>query len=335
MDEGLNTIAGSTMQGVILYALRRVATARRDGGTAGFDAAPDARDVLESCLATTSEPHLGSRAIIGAYLSQLVAVDHGWVMRHREQLFPSGDEGKVLRDAAWDSYLRHGDATRLAFETLREPFQARVAEVAVEGNEQRVTALLNHLVPLYWSGLLPLNEPGPLDEFYRAASPAARAALLKHIGFSIFHTKDPIEDSVLARSQALWKHRALAWSKGDPAAAVEVVPFGWWFSSGKFDLDWSLSELRRVLSLATRLDLEFAVAERLAVVATTRPLEAIKLLAVLVTADDGAHVGTCRKGIRDTVVAVRASNNKAAAEAARELVSRLLARGYHDFIDLV
>jgi hypothetical protein len=152
MDEGLNTIAGSTMQGIILYALRRVVTARRDGGTAGFDAAPDARDVLESCLMTSPEPQLGSRAIIGAYLSQLVAVDHSWVQRHRDQLFPSGDEEKGLRDATWDAYLRHGDATRLAFETLREPFQARVAEVAVEGNEQRVTALLNHLVPLYWVG---------------------------------------------------------------------------------------------------------------------------------------------------------------------------------------
>jgi hypothetical protein len=174
-----------------------------------------------------------------------------------------------------------------------------------------------------------------LEDFYRAASPGARAALMKHIGFSIFHTKDPIDDSVLARSQALWEGRALAWSKGDPAAAVEAAPFGWWFSSGKFDLDWSLLELRRALSLTTRLDLEFAVAERLAVVAATRPLEAIELLTLLVAADEGAHVGTCRKGIRDTVVAVRASDNNASAQAARELVSRLFARGYQDFIDLV
>jgi hypothetical protein len=336
MDEGLNTIAGSTTQGVILYALRRVAAARRDDSTAGFDAAPDARAMLESCLATTAEPHLGSRAIIGAYLSQLVAVDHGWVHERRDQLFPPGDAGKALRDAVWDSYLRHGEATRLAFETLREPFEARVAEVAAEGKEQRVTALLNHLVPLYWSGLVPLNEPGPLREFYQAASPASRAALLKHVGFSVFHTKEAIDGGLLARSQALWEQRVVALAKGDPsAAAIEAAPFGWWFSSGKFDRDWSLAELRRALSFTTRLDLNFAVAERLAVAATTRPQDAIELLTMLVSADDGAHVGSCRKGIRDTVVAARSSQNQAAAQVARELVSRLVARGYQDFIDLL
>jgi hypothetical protein len=334
MDEALNTIAGSTMQGIILLALRRGIMARRDGDSVGLGSAPEARDVLDSCLAT-SEPLLGSRAMIGAHLSQLVLLDSGWVSAHRDQLFPGGDQGKALRDAVWDAYLQHGSPTKLAFETLREPFQERAAEVAAEGKQQRVTALLNHLAPLYWSGLVALSEPGALQEFYRCASPESRAALLKHIGFSIFHDTQPIEASVFAKAQALWEHRVSVWSKGDTSAAIEAVPFGWWFSSGKFDLEWSLKELRRALSFTPRLDLDFAVAEQLAVTASTRPQEAIELLTVLVTSEGGAHVGVCRKGIRQTVLAVRANGNEAAVTGARELVSRLVARGYQDFVDLL
>jgi hypothetical protein len=63
--------------------------------------------------------------------------------------------------------------------------------------------------------------------------------------------------------------------------------------------------------------------------------EAIEVLTVLVASDDAVNAGPCRRGVRDTVLAVRKKGNGAAGQIAAELVGRLVGRGYEDFIDLV
>jgi hypothetical protein len=190
-------------------------------------------------------------------------------------------------------------------------------------------------VRLYWSGHLALDD-GLLRGFYKSADNRARVEVLKHMGFCFLHTKEALPEVVRRQAQLLWEHR-IASAQANPSsdAAAEVAEFGWWFASAKFDTTWSLRQLDSALNLTERLELDFAVAERLGTLAETIPIEAMQLLAKLMArATDWSIIG-CRRGIEAAVRAAMASQKPEAQSSARELVSRLAARGHESFVQLL
>ena len=70
-----------------------------------------------------------------------------------------------------------------------------------------------------------------------------------------------------------------------PAAAEELVYFGWWFVSGTLDDSWSISQLKETLRLAGRVEPDHMVMKHLADIANARPLDVVECLRMIVEGD--------------------------------------------------
>jgi hypothetical protein len=114
-----------------------------------------------------------------------------------------------------------------------------------------------------------------------------------------------------------------------------MAEFGWWFSSGVLDEDWSLQQLERVLKSARYVEANTFVVERLAEVSDGRPREAVTILGLMASGELGPWtVSMWRSAGRAILeVALRAGGD-AAVEAAR-VINLLAARGHMQYVDLL
>jgi hypothetical protein len=221
------------------------------------------------------------------------------------------------------------------FDVLQSLFQRAIRQLPkrTQADDDESRSIVQHLVPLYWWGRLNL-EAGPLHDFLAHSSVQQRAGLLKYVGFSLLHDGGVVPNSVVERSQRLWDARLQAVRDGS-TTVEELPPFGWWFASGKFPNDWALSNLKEVLRHQSELEVEQSVAERLGALAATEPLEALECLAALCDAatDDWRAMGL-HDGVAAAVRAARAAPDPRSAELANALVSRLVARGNIEYLDI-
>ena len=329
LEHAMNTIRGTAAEGLLRWTLRQ-------GGDVGGErfVASGASVLLERML--SAEPSVGPRAMVGVYLPYLIALDAAWVRAHYELLFPHEPGAGSARSAVWNTFVQRRDPDLASFRMLQAEYEREVRELAgFRGDKRRMEALVRHLVALYWSGHVPLDG-GLLDRFYANADVSERQEVIKHIGACFFHTDGEIPRPMLERVCLLWERRlAAATTRPSPEGAAEVAEFGWWFASAKFDQGWSMAQLALVLDLTDEVELEYAVAERLGVLAEGAPSDAIRLLARLMARAKDWSAIACRRGIESTVRAVLASPEADAHAMARDLVGRLTARGHAEFLSLI
>lgn len=314
--------------------------------------APEVATLLEYHLDPTSDPSLAVRAAIGQWLGSLTRTDERWVRDHLKALLPDGPEGRARRDALWDAYVRwtqpHPDAL-----LVLEPYYREAATASHESGET-VTKfagekpgerLAEHLMTLYWWGALDLHEAdGLIPHFFRSARAELRRHAIEFVGYSLYHSEKPIPTEPLERLSRLWEWRsadlfATAQDRsvdGRTAAEIakaELAVFGWWFASGAFDDEWALEQLRSVLSVTGRVELEHAAAERLAELSSQHALEAIRCLAVI-DLTGGKEPWSVRSWIEHAetaiVNALKIGGESERAEALA-VTNRLIAAGYIDF----
>lgn len=332
LDQAINSFRGCSMTALIHWACWTCRSERRAGRPGNLAAMPHARDLLDAHTNPAIDSSKSTRAVLGYHLPNLVAVDVDWVEAHLAQLVPCEHDAAPLLHETWGAYLWRCRPDPGMLRILQPQFASAIALKAGQHprNKGYVEALIRHLAPLYWSGYLKLDD-GPLARFTATADVTARREFLKHIGFCIHHTEGTVETEVLDRAKAYWESRVQAMRLGE-TTCNELVPFGWWFASGKFDDTWALEQLEMVLATCGTIDLEHAVAERLALLAASVPVRVIQCLLVLSNNDTNrGRALLCRTGIRGAINAARTSNNSHAQNLANELVSRLIARGYTEF----
>jgi hypothetical protein len=215
----------------------------------------------------------------------------------------------------------------------RQALEEMTAAKAEEQLNDPDEALVAHLMSYYLSGTIDFEDAdGLMSRFYVVASPERREQAIRIIGTSL-EAIAPLNEDVEARLRELLERRLEDVQDGaDPS---ELRGFAWWFASGEFEAEWSLAYLRRLLDTGGTVHPDHMVAEQLAKLGKTNPLEAVEILQLLV---EGAARAWFVMGARDSVEAILrgalADGGNAEARA-RDLINVIVARGNLDFMKLL
>jgi hypothetical protein len=341
----LNTVRGAAFHAIMQYAWWRKKQTP-PGQTASLD--PRLRALLDRHLDPQHEPTRAIRSIYGQYFPHLLACDLEWARSRVDAIFPRDPSLDHLRRAAWDRYLLFNRAYSDAYELLTGRYRQAIARLAEGSPEQAsdnaddeaTNALAGHVLGLYAQGTVGL-EPGSLvDLFFERAPVNARAHLIEMAGIEVTNAEQPAPQ-VLERLQRLWEWRLGVLQQHADTDLEELKGFGWWFGSGKFDDDWALAQLHELLASEGAVDPDHTVAERLAALRHKRIAQVVACLSLLI---DATHRHAAQQSwfvtaARDEIRAILEEGIRAAdpetGRLARATVSRLIARGYTQFGDLL
>jgi hypothetical protein len=349
----INTVSGKAMHAVMRYAqwVRRHSDEveeEDEEGTGWLRVMPEVQQVLDEHLEPTNDSSPAIRAVYGQWFPMLAWLDTEWARKKASAVFPLNQSLRRYRDAAWNAYLCFNPAYHSLFELLKVEYTYAVEELESDTESKPLLApwlphngderLAVHLVSLYRSGILDLNDPeGLLVRFFEKASDKLRGFVVSFIGRSLHKAEVETPPLVLARLKVLIEWRLDAARSGQvDAYAVELAPFGWWFTSEKFEERWSLTLLRDVLALVGVVERAHRVVERLAVLATTYPALVVECLSFIVGGEvRNLHIHSWREQIRTILHDVLERGDQEARSLAIVLIHRLGARGFLDFGDLL
>jgi hypothetical protein len=343
----INTTRGEAVHGVVRYALWVRRKLEETSGEVellarGFEVMPEVQEVLDHHLDPEVEPSPAIRAVYGRWFPQIVFIDQQWAVRNVARIFPSDENLRDLRTAAWGAYLIFCNPSEVIFNILSEEYGYAVEQLGLARSERWMPAdpderLAEHLMILYWRGTIDLNDPtNLLWRFYANASDTLRAHALDFLGRSLHNIRDEIPADTLTRLRALWESR-LEFARDEPSShSDEVAAFGWWFASGKFDNVWAMAQLKEALRLSGETEPYELVLERLATLSTTTPVDAVECLRLIMEGDkEGWNIRTWREPKRTILDTALKSGDPTAQQLAESLIHRLGARGYWDFRDLL
>lgn len=307
----------------------------------GMASVPELKALLEATLDAGHDPSATVRAAIGQELGRLVWLDAEWVKAVREALFPEDETLLPLRLAVFDTFVLYGWKTAAVVETIPEEYTAAIRRAGTNRGTRRGEEpdrhLADHLMSLYWQGVIPLTgEPGLIREFFSTVPGELRKRAIHYVGWSLFRTEKPVPPEPLARLRELWEWRAaeleaqIAADVAADAARGEMAEFGWWFASRAFDLDWASPHLQAVLRRLGSTEWGQEVAEYLADVVDERPREVLATLG-LFDPGGGGEVWSVDYWLEHAITILRRclrDEDDAVRGAAAELINRWVAHGH-------
>ena len=334
---------------MVRYALwiRRHFEQTVDGAEAlvrGFDEMPEVQQVLDTHLNPDQEPSLVIRSIYGRWFPWLILLDPNWATQNVAKIFPQDETSSDLRIAAWESYITFCPLYNNVFEVMHEEYSYAVERIDATESEKRTLRdpdhyLAQHLMTLYWRGKLSIEQPNSLlARFFELAPDELRCDSLEFIGRSLRNTNEEIEPQILNQLQLLWEQRLdTARTATSPIShASELAAFGWWFVSGKFDDSWAIAQLKEVLELVGKVELERLVVKRLATLADAIPATAVEFLRLLLEGDNGTwRIYGWRNEARTILTTALQGSNDQTRQIAIALINRLGEQGYLEFRELL
>jgi len=266
-QRSINSVRANAVRAAIDYAawIRR----RHDSSELPIRA----RDALDRQLA---RPSVVVLAALGERFGRLAALDEDWCRRKVSVIFTPDSTGS---DPAWETFL-DGRLDLRTFQLLRQRYAIAVTDLAT--TERGIGEHIGiHLAILYWHDQINFgDEPALLETFFENAPSSVAAGALEHIGCMLHETAP--SPAVLTRLRLLWTKRV---SVGPPD---ELAAFGWWFSSGRFDDEWALAQLRTVLETKALPVASEKVAARLALLAPQHLSRTLAILVLLLEANTQA-----------------------------------------------
>lgn len=342
----INTVRGEAIHSCMRYAwwtrrnLVRLANDEEEAFS-GFRDIPELRSVLESHLDVNIDPTRTIRAVFGQWLHNLFLIDSQWTTEMIPIIFPTIEADGGLRRSAWDSYLYFNHPYVQIFSLLERQYALAVEELEaplmedVRTPDDSRNRLADHLMAMYWSGYEELDDSqGLLGRFFSKAPDSVRAHALGTVGRSLHNIDDEVSQEILDRLKKLMQLRIeAARNSGDPS---ELVQFGWWFSSGKFEDEWAISKLQEVLKLTGAVEPDFEMMSKLVDVASRMPREAIETLRIFIEGVKEPWQITVR---RDDITEILRRGLDAESEEVRSatiaLIHALGARGHREFRNLL
>ncbi|WMW22750.1 hypothetical protein RE476_02710 [Methanolobus mangrovi] len=342
----INTTRGAAMRAVMRYALWirkhiEETTDSKERVDSGFEEMPEVRDVLERHLDPNLDPSLAIHSVYGQWFPWLVLLDEKWAAQNTTKIFPMD---RNLHDAAWRTYIVYCKPYDNVLDLLREEYSRAIDNIESLSEDQKPLFnydknLVEHTMTYYWRGKLDIDEPdGVLTRFFTKAPEEFRGQAIEFIGRNLYNSKESIDSEILKRLKKLWETRinAIRATKKDNIN-TELVSFGWWFVSAKFDDDWAISQLEDLIELTNgKIDPDHLVIERLAELSKTMPLFTVKCLAQIFESDKNKwRIHSFVDHMRIIIGTALKSTDDVAYKTAAEFVDRLLASGYLDFRDLL
>lgn len=193
-------------------------------------------------------------AAVGFRIPWLMHMDPSWGESLKQVLF---DRNHKASEAAWTTYVVWRKVYNETFQQLKPQYQT-YATVDLQAGENALWSVKDnmqkdfaeHIAVLLGRGLITFDEPeGLLAGFLNHSSLVGLAHLSSYIGRSI-RKEDQMPLVVLERFQNFWDQViAYPWPEDTMEARRNAfaLEFSWWFSNGKFDLNWSLPQLQKVL----------------------------------------------------------------------------------------
>jgi len=301
------------------------------------------REILDLNLDLGVDPDLRLRKIYGEYFPLLVSLDSAWASRNVAVIFPTDEAGRRLFDAAWQSYIMFAVHYRPAFDLLREQYCVAIERLDAASADSTQGAdpsrqLAQHIMLHYAWGKSSLDhEDSLITRFFTAASPGLRASAIGFVGEDLRVTEGSIDGEILSRLQTLWNSRLEVARRPGSVSNYrdEMAAFGWWFASGKFDEEWSLTQLREVLLLEKKVDGDDFVVERLAALAPKYPRIVVECLGLMIEGDEEGYGVEMWRDSAQELLRVALNTDDAARREATVLINRISARGAIDYAFLL
>lgn len=344
LDRSMNSVRGQAIRSAVKY-MHWQRQIMDNAGEVPSSAIEAARTLLERHLDTDIEPSLAVRAVYGQNFALLTYLDATWAKCITERIFPSGNGLRRWWWAAWSTYVQFTAAYDNVFALLRDHYALAIERLdeglATDNRDHTAEHLGTHLIVFYWRGLLSLEPHDLLWKYMQRATPDLRAAAIAFVGRSLLNSPGDVPTSILGRLRALWDARMLAAveSQNNSLFEKELGGFSFWFSSGKFDDDWAIRQLKEVIKLVGVEPVQaFTVIKRLALIAPGMPAAAIECLELIVSAP--AKSGFYFHGmqeVRDILEAARSSGDVEVINKARRVASLLAEHGdltHRDIFDL-
>jgi hypothetical protein len=325
MDD--DTFVVNTVRGAALWKSLDVAFHLRDQP----DQASLYYEILDELQRRTDlevEPSYALRAVRARSFTTLFVLDPTRAIATASILFPSRATRSDERRRFWAVFLKENRPTIDVFGGLRAYYELAV-DLLGDTPSEEAGDLGEHLTMLAaWNAFDFIQPDSPLARYVAGASAATRRTVLATVGGTLYRSREPLEAALVQRLRRLWEWWAQRTSHS--SQREEVAAFGWWFASGVFDTEWSLTTLGEVMErTAGALDWDYGVAEKLAQIAESFPEKVAERLAVFVTRGTDTRINVCLPFIRRALTTLRARELPIAATTA----SRLVARGW-DFRDL-
>jgi hypothetical protein len=291
--------------------------------------------LIEQHLDPVADPSVAVRAVLGREFSNLLAFDRGWAEGAAARIFPAEEPLRRLWEAAWDAYLWRGVRNKPTWLALRDQYALAVARLTPGSEDRRDQgrdhALANHLMNLYWSGELSLDE-GLLAEFFDRADDETRRLALESVGRGLAQDGPPLEPAVLDRLLALWDSRV---QTAQTKPSKELSAYGWWFCSTRLPAERRFDGLRNALTLSGAAEPAHMVIEQLAALSADHPRSAAELLADMVDHEtDGWRFSLWDESAATIIRNALTSPDHEARLAAQEATSRAAARGHLSWLDV-
>jgi hypothetical protein len=342
----INTVRGEALVSVVEYGLW--VTRRRDElpeedrpALSGFALFPQVEAILEKHL---TDPSIAVRAVYGRYFPWILLLGRDWTIVHMKDIFPEGQFGTPLYNAAWETYIGYVSLYNDVFEVLQDQYLEAVKNIGTEEKkdnhpERRDARLAEHLMIAFWRGKLNTTDTdGLYISFWKNADEETRAHAIDFLGRSLKSLEEPLEDDTAKLLKELWEMRIVEAESAEDKKPYEkeMSAFGWWFASGKLDEDWSIKEFLRSLEITKKTNGDYAVVDRLDVLVNSKPLEAVNILQALVKTDIQQWVlfGS-ETDLKSILSKALSSSNEEAKSVATALINKLVLLGYTNYGDLL
>ena len=342
----MNTTRGEAISCAIEYALwvfREEEKLHKAKGIFefSFDKAPEVREALEYHLQPKNDPSIAVRAVYGRFFPWLLLMDRKWTIDNIPHIF-SGDFDHPLYKAAWDSYIAYTLPYDDPFSVLQSQYKTAVVNLGKVTKKEgrfidRDRHLVEHLMSFYWRGLLPLEDP-LTKLFWSTSNAESRGYALDFLGRSLQDDNNNITEEIAQRLVSLWQNRyTIASTAADKTEyEKEMAAFGWWFASGKLEETWSCEEYLKALEIATKVQTEYFVTQRLVEISKRKPLKAVQILSKLVLKDEpGWIVFGEKEEIEEILTQALTCTDSVAQQEAQNLINRLVSRGHTGYGDLL
>jgi hypothetical protein len=332
----LNTVRGAAFHALMGYVWWR-AKSRENVGLPDDGIEPEVAELLELHLDPSCDPTHTIRSVYGQWFPYLATVDPNWAGDHVSAIFPRAQELAGLRAVAWETYVTFTRAYKNTFELLRDEYVFAIDQLDTvsaakrPGRRDQDEALADHMMMLYGYGFLELDDP-LLGRFFKQAPLVLRGHAIEFVGLSLENAAT-LDQKGETRFRALWEKRLTAFN--GETGAEELKGFAWWFSSGKLDDDWSLTQLRALLESGGRVEPDHTVVERLAAFGETHLEEAVECLSLLIDTSDRRWLVQGSREEIDAIIRRGLSRGNGASRTAREIVNRLAAEGHKNFAELL
>ena len=341
-SRSINCVRGNALHATIHYALwiyrSLVGGIRTDAVTFDMDTIPEVRARLDRHLDSDIDPSPAVRAVYGRWFPYLVLLDANWAERNVERIFP--DQHPELRDAAWETYVRFCPVYNTPFQLLREQYAAAVRRLsarepdAADNRGRPAMHLGEHLLAMAARGFLSWGDDDSLLRGYFENAGAKDAGdAIEWIGGDLANEDKHFPPESVARLASLAEALIDFVQEAGSDRMAHLGSLGRWIASGRYEAEWTLAQLARLIESTGSAKPHFQVMDCLVELSDGHPEETLTVFESWVAAESPQRVLLGRtdsaRAILDAALA-----SPSARDRARSVIDRLLAAGHREFRDL-